>query len=283
MTGKRFLLFVAIWTLFLFPWVAWTQEATTEKVSSCQAELGCVSGTLRIAGETLSGEMVVLRPWPPESGRFGTLDDPRWNQKTDEDGRFVFRDVRPGDYRISWMKQYVTRQKGGYSPGMTDSHKLGFLLKPGANLTVNLGGTGRPVVGKLVPGPEVDFQIAYQGGDMRQISSVFKSPTPPESLSEEARVKWKKDWHESEAGKEELRSITSVLVDIEDDGSFRADDVEPGEYDLHIDVGKWDSGLYGGPRGFVGLRFEVPDFEGEWTDEPLDLGEIPVHFREQSR
>ena len=82
MAGKRFLLFGAIWAFVLLPYVAWTQEATTETDSSSETELGRVSGILRIGGEALAGEMVVLRPWPHQSGRFQTLDDPRWNQKT---------------------------------------------------------------------------------------------------------------------------------------------------------------------------------------------------------
>ena len=106
---------------------------------------GRVEGTLRIGrlpgiGQTLNlayqrqGDTPATIPW--------------WSGKatTDDEGRFVFERVMPGEVTISreiLIKQSRSSQTLGYS------HSVEVEVTPGATARLTIGGTGRPVVGKV--------------------------------------------------------------------------------------------------------------------------------------
>ena len=95
-------------------------------------------------------------------------------------------------------------------------------VAPAATVRLTLGGTGRPVVGK------VDLPAEFAGrGDwlygfcylIRKASESSGRPPQPEK-------------------RPGRRAHTSFTFKVEPDGSFRIEDVEAGTYDLLIEVNK---------------------------------------------
>ncbi len=90
---------------------------------------------------------------------------------------------------------------------------------------------------------------------------------------------WQQRWHQSPEGHDYLSRRVSLGVALASDGSFRFDDVPPGEYRLCIRVngeatfhvatmGRRDSG----PFSHIIRTFTVPPVPGGRSEEPLDLG-----------
>ena len=72
---------------------------------------------------------------------------------------------------------------------------------------------------------------------------------------------------------------TSFTLNVEPDGSFRIDDVRAGTYELIIEVNKKPT-EQGGPgnEALATTRHQVvvPEMPGGRSDDPLDLGGIPL-------
>ncbi len=132
---------------------------------------GKIEGTLRIGSKPGQGLTVDLRSVDRQRGvaRIDIHD----SAKTDEEGRFLLRKVAPGVYYLNQML-YVSTGGGG---------SMGFALngmmvsvKPGESQTVQLGGTGRPVVGKIAMTPELEKIFA---GENQRVCISEVLPPPP--------------------------------------------------------------------------------------------------------
>lgn len=202
--------------------------------------------------------------------------------QTDLEGRFVFKDVEPGEWRVGIY--YIGRM---YNKGISDSfdtisHTVPIGVEPGQTVKVRIGGKGRPVVGRLVPPKGADFKVAYQSCFVRRIWIVTPRKTPPEDLSYQERRAWYKAWYASEEGITSWRSRSSYVVDVEPDGGFRVDDIPPGDYEGCIEVAKYGEEL-DPPSGAASLKFTMPPIEAGQREKPLDLGEITVAFRKPDK
>lgn len=91
------------------------------------------------------------------------------------------------------------------------------------------------------------------------------------SLDETGWSEWLRAWRESPEGRayNDARILTSVALGP--DGSFRFDDVPPGEYRLSIRV-NGESFRDRGPFAPLTWTFAVPRIAGGRSDESLDLG-----------
>jgi RNA polymerase sigma factor (sigma-70 family) len=222
---------------------------------------GRIEGTLRIGrrpgvGQTLDlgynrmGDTPATVPW--------------WSGKatTDEAGRFAFERVMPGEATISrsiLIKTLSTSQTWGHS------HSTHVEVTPGATARVDVGGTGRPVIGKVeapagLAGP-IDWTFSN--------NTLIPKETPLQVL---IRSGLKKALRGPSGG---------CTVKLEADGSFRAEDVDAGTYDLLIMVSEPPKDPFGvgiGREVIATARREVvvPAMPGGHSDEPLDLGSIQV-------
>jgi len=178
---------------------------------------GQVEGVLRVGNQMGANEEVHLSLF----NRIGSLefDYRAFDAMTDRDGKFVFTCVPPG---VSCV----------FHKGIGDR----FTVKSGETNRITVGGTGRPVIGKLVVPPEVTNDAGSFGGA---------------SL----------DTADRHMGDRMAR-----------DGTFRLDDVPAGTWTFEAEVLTNKTG--GGVRLIcaVGRTVVVPEMSGGRSDVPLDLG-----------
>jgi len=240
---------------------------------------GRVEGALRIGAKPGAYKEVILERNDPMPTSRPPARKPNV-EPTDGDGRFVFKDVEPGEWRVGIFKRYTIRNKRSYTRGATSSHAVRFGLAPGQTVRVQIGGTGRPVIGRLVPPSGSTAKLAYQGGSARRIW-LNCPPTPySKDLPEDKRTEWLRKWYRTEAGMASWRARYTYVVDVEPDGSFRIEDVPAGSYTGCIEVARWGERL-GRADGQAFLKFTVPEIPGGRSDEPLDIGACQVKLDER--
>ena len=191
----------------------------------------------------------------------------------DSSGRFAFERVMPGEVSISRKIQIRPMTTSG-------SHSVQVDVSAGETARVVIGGTGRPVVGKVTAVEAIADQV-----DWSQSSNWLtrKQPEvePPAGLDVEEKQKWYEAWRQSPAGKAFRRAQRWYAVKLEPDGSFRIEDVEAGAYDLLIMVNKRPHdphkvGLGGDLLGSARRDVTLPEMPDGRSDQPLDLGIIPL-------
>jgi hypothetical protein len=200
-----------------------------------------VTGKVFIGKNQASNETVQLgfdRPYDRNQPRI--YHD--YQAVTDSNGSFVLEHVPPGEARISRSIKISDRIR-------TFSHSMSVEVKAGETVNVTIGGTGRPVTGKV----EV-----------------------PDYLKE------KFDWQNTDYG---LRVDSSngpyrqFGFKIEGDGSFRIDDIPAGNYYLYVNAYEpaADPRAFRGKRiGSLSRHFNIPEMPGGRSDEPLELGVLEL-------
>jgi len=235
---------------------------------------GRVEGTLLVGTNAAAGRTVRLIA-NDRSRNFtqpfvsATYDD----AQTDDTGHFVFEHVRPGQVLIepSYMPLHVN---------------------PGETTYANLGGTGRPVVGHILLPPNttstVDVSNAYAVLETRQFGERdIVQQAANEGLDEPARTERLRQWLETDAGKSYEQARRIFRLRVERDGSFRADEVPPGSYNLHIDLSETHimqsdtpdrRVIYNvsRPVGSIERGVVIPEVPGGYTNDPLDLGQLEL-------
>ncbi len=151
---------------------------------------------------------------------------------------------------------------------------------------VTVGGKGRPVVGRVEP-PEglkqpVDFT---DQGNVSLESNRTNSPYPLElirgktSLEAPGWGEWLTAWHQTPESQTDTDGRVLIRLALDPDGSFRIDDVPPGEYRVSIRVNERDAGGDRGPFGSLVRTITIPPIPGGRTDEPFDLGSLRLRLR----
>ncbi len=246
---------------------------------------------LRSEDRPASGE-VIIQPWASVEGmaRIGTKpaegaeislsmqcnksnDNRRihmtHNAKADGEGRFSFDHVPPGD---GTMGREIILKQGDGSRTCSMSPQYSIHLEPGQRLPVNLGGTGRPVIGRLrAPADAADIDWTW--------SFAHLWPKPDHGLTDEERSTQDEKRRRMPDGsiRPPIRQMDGFK--LEADGSFRADDIPAGIYELEVRVYQ--------PPGDDGREYEkvinsvkaeviVPEMPGGRSDEPLDIGEVTL-------
>lgn len=175
--------------------------------------------------------------------------------KSDVDGRFRFDRVVPGEGTVS---RSIVIEHGR---GSTHHHgwNTPVEVKPNATTTVQIGGTGRPVAGRVRLNEKTDTPIDWATNDIAQIQPVVRD----------------RRGRSGRGG----RYIGALLKS----GRFRIPDVPPGEYEIVIPVNGPLVGDRIGERSIIGRArqaFTVPEIPGGRSNAPLDLGDIEAHLFE---
>lgn len=170
---------------------------------------------------------------------------------------------------------------------VTSSSRVAAEFIAGETTKLDLGGTGRPVIGKLLPSVDFEGKVLWNFA-MVKVRTDLKRPDFPDAPSEaqddpQARAAWWKEWKETDPGKaylteakayEAARAVAPFLnASVGRDGSFRIDDTTAGNYELSVHA---DRRLPGSLRGY---RFTVSAMPNGRSDEPLNLGELPPKTR----
>ena len=227
-------------------------EGQGSHVSITLQPWGRVEGVLRIGKVVGAHKMVALYRFIPEG--ISSLLQFNFRAQTDSDGHFAFERVPPGEHRLLRMHQLGDARREGLSVTVT--------VRPGETVLAELGGTGRPIVGRVVLAdwPQRVLWNNYEHSLVRDLPPKHMGTT--RNLSSDSN-----ETQLSEESKDRLRNELSYVVEFNDDGSFRIDDVVPGTYLLKIETPELIT---------VSRRVVVPEILGRFMNEPLDLGSITI-------
>lgn len=250
-----------------------------------------LEGTLRIGKDASSQTRLCL--YPQGLNVFGNNNGPNihssYDATTDKDGHFKFDRVVPGEARIG-KEFYMMADQG--APKVTSAAQTPVTLVSGETTKIDLGGTGRAVIGKFVPPENFEGKIKWNfvSISVQPHYPVPQAPNPPkipaEVQNDPAKMAaWMLEWQQTPAGKEwtAWRAIQESAqqlsarspyfqATVAADGSFRIDDMPSGSFTMTAHSS--DNRAF---RMLVqNYHFNVPGFEGDRTDEEFDLGEITV-------
>jgi beta-lactamase regulating signal transducer with metallopeptidase domain len=158
--------------------------------------------------------------------------------RTDADGRFEMDRMVPGEVQVD---QYAMQRSGSH--GMAFTETLGAAQVFGGQTTMlDLGGVGRPVVGKFIFPPgmnSTDYFINARAINL----DVTSGPK-------------------------------AYLLEVDEQHNFQINDVPPGKYHVHVFLQKVRGERTQQPGQ---IQFTVPDVPGGVSDEPLVLPDIQLH------
>jgi RNA polymerase sigma factor (sigma-70 family) len=195
---------------------------------------GRIEGTLRVSGRALAHETIYAEV--EEVGR--DPGDPRidnTNQvQTDDHGHFVFDRLSPGDAEAFWMPE-----RNGARTTADRYYRSSFIdlqLGQTARLDIVLEG-GPPLVGRIVVPDKEGRPLHMIKARAHLVSKSPEIPYPPE-LTEEERKEWLEHWQFTEVGRtyRRWRRSHGHSLEVREDASFRVDEIQPGAYDLHVNV-----------------------------------------------
>jgi 5-hydroxyisourate hydrolase-like protein (transthyretin family) len=213
------------------------------------ADAATIKGTVKLQGKPYpSVEVYATRLSSDTSSKPNSV-------KTDSDGAFVLTDLPPGIYSVGYMKEYYLGTAKAFTLGMTTTQIVQVDLKEGETRTIQIGGTGRTIRGKMVMPEGVTADVAWRGGNERTLELRF---TEGERKSAEfIRMHRRR-----------------IRVDVEKDGSFSAVDVPPGKYTLTISVGDNTSAQPDSEQiGYLKREVDVPDTS---STAPIELGAVTI-------
>jgi len=183
---------------------------------------------------------------------------------TDDEGRFLFDKVADGLARVDYMVRdgVITRRSGRFEV---------IRVEPGQEYEIEIGGLGRPVIGKVIIEADIQFDASRINAAIHRPSQStgFQKRQRGESVEEcsAAYLKWAESERGLEYRDEIFKQVRNYAVNVTSDGSFRVEDVLPGKYFLHLRAELDD--IVVGQNGF---EFQVPPIQQGWSEEPLDLG-----------
>ena len=155
---------------------------------------------------------------------------------TDKEGRFVLDHVPP----VKLILYKREKQRGYWGYGWSVE------LKPGETKKLNIATRGRTVIGQVEMDPALvsNFDFAYCSGDL--------SPQTYQNWDEARRL--------------------SVNFPVSSNGSFHADTVEPGNYNLGGTIRP--NGQMKSIEAWTPIRVEIPDDKSDAEDVPFDIGKV---------
>jgi beta-lactamase regulating signal transducer with metallopeptidase domain len=257
---------------------------------------GRIEGVIRNGHSPATNQWVSVVTDQRTPGRSLQYDFDTYRAQTDEQGRFVLTNVPPGERQL--FRLYPLDRQGhrlwGPSPLQT------ITVESGETTRVDFGGSGRTIIGKVVPNEErainwqsglLNWQEAFHTLGPRR--GAFDSPE-----EREARARYR-----------------SYFVQFADDGSFRIEAVLPGKYVLSLifnepgtaapfnarPVRVSSKAILGGVRrevevapagsprrhrdlgilGGVSREVEVAPLPDGQPDRPLDLGRLDLVVHHQ--
>ena len=209
-------------------------------------------------------------------------ENPRINDSisatTDDQGKFTIEHVVPGEISVG-----IRVPMSNNSWTTTNSESL--TVEAGKTATVQVGGKGRTITGRIVLPADVEaqphtFQYAFIQDDSQVQGRLGALPKEFYLLPKDQRADWRKKYEASDAGKKALEEQKKAAthshnfnIPVKADGSFSAEGILEGNYRLNAYI----SGPSGGKQlAYVNTKFTMPPIPGGVSDDPLDIGTIPA-------
>jgi hypothetical protein len=240
------------------------------------AEWARVEGAVRIGPKPASGKDIEVRfndVFQPDKGIYMLMD---CHGKTNAAGKYFIPNVPPRTGQIA-ISEIMRKTKDGMMH-MGAQHCQWIDPPAGKTLTLNLGGTGRAVVGRFAPPP--GRQVTDWSVNMNSFTLKQPEPPYPSGMLIEERPPWLEIWHKTPEGHAHMLAGRSYTLRVDDDGTFRLDDIMPGTYELrfYLSEGRPD-GRDGTGEAIGNLQRDVivPDAPGGPADAPLDVGTLELN------
>jgi hypothetical protein len=295
-------------------------EALDESKTITLEPWGRIEGTVMVG--TQPGKNLPLLCYVQFNNGFGSSPfDPHvmisYSATANASGDFTIERVPPSFVRVSRKIEYniAFNEKGQRSSvTFTGSHSSDVIeLLPDASEYVQIGGVGRPVIGKIVPSKEFEtppelafvhvtcFRKPEDVGDIDFDPAIIRQKLITKDVIEAGipsnQLEWM-NWLLSPAGKQyeadvekainEAAEVQTRRIDefykrrlctVAKDGTFRLDDIPEGDCILQVVI-EDPAGGQPGIRQTIGLlddyEFQVPAVQGGVSDEPPDLGTLEV-------
>jgi hypothetical protein len=235
-----------------------------------------VKGVARLGPKPLANVEVRLGgfPYSNDAGRvyysYGTT--------TDADGRYALRRVPAGLAKVTlWNKRNESTLERYVE------------AEPGKPATLDLGGNGRPVTGRLALNGTLDLANVENSGIREgrlNVATMFRLDIPSPDFAEQRTPAFQQlSAQQRDDAERNWRNTPDAIAvhvkqhrhdpRIQKDGSFRIEDVPPGTYMLHISVRRLEraGGTYK-DTGSAGKTVVVPGPAP--SDEPIDVGELSI-------
>lgn len=227
---------------------------------------GRIEGVLRIGQTPAANRTVEIGIWGSEWLWEWNLVSHNRSTKTDANGRFVFPRLAPVGV---WLTHAVMIRPGTWRQS---GHQYVDVL-PGQTNEVQLGGTGRPVTGRVVW--DSAEPLVFFGAMWAQPSRGMQVPPGWKDASHEWRRQYEREWRNSAEGEGWKREVRNCEFAVQPDGTFRVDDVPAGRYRLHVRAETPKPGGKGTRLAAAAeVEVKVPDMPEGRSDEPLDVGEL---------
>ncbi len=224
-----------------------------------------IEGTFRVGAKAMPGVTLTLEVQLDDPANLVESPKlrPSYETTTDADGHFVFERMFPGKGRVG---RRLLRMVDEGATEVTSSRREPFVTVSGETLQLDLGNSGRPVVGKLLApkgvGEKVQWSFASISMDLPNLLPPLLDAADPQTAMKQ--MAWRAAMQQ--------RSFAAPLfwASADEAGAFRIDDVPPGVYRLRVD-------FYEQPGGRLqDFSVTVPPLDGEQSDEPVDVGEVQL-------
>jgi RNA polymerase sigma factor (sigma-70 family) len=242
-----------------------------------------VEGEARIGSEPAAGKTIEVQYVPTPVVR--PYISATYSTTADANGRFSIAMVPPGRLLVGIRQQVNAGSRFSMS---TIGNSTTITAAPGLPVKLTIGGTGCPIVGRVIGDDGEPRQGAvYQLGTLRlDAGPMPERPRPVEKYMitpgmsrQEAMqrtqdmvvspeyIAYRKTLEEWQQKRKQISFAPSP------DGTFRADDIAPGTYQLNIPVydGATDKLL-----GHAATDVVVPPVEGGRSDVPIDVGDLKI-------
>ena len=238
---------------------------------------GKVEGKLRIGGRVSAGEKIVVQRVDDDPQRMTICH--RFETTTDAQGHFVLNRVAPCEAFAGRELEY-TRERSNTT---FFDHAVPVGVQPGQTAQVTIGGTGRTIVGRVtLPTGHRDFGDTFTVGTLsRPHPGSPPHPENIENMSMAQRLEWWNTWSASAAGKAWMKATSQAnmmhtAVMVQADGSFRSEDIPPGNYLLNIRVHELHKGPAWGVGAQIGGASQAITVDNGPADKPVDAGTIQL-------
>ena len=225
---------------------------------------GKINGVLKAGTKPWPGQEIMVSP-RGAAGRSLNYDFQTFKTRSGEDGSFSFDNVPPGERQLVILVEIGEGQNRMWS----HSHIEPIVVKSGALTEIVYGNQGRPVTGRLKLDSS-DLTIDWNNGHRTLGTRQLR---PPSKMTAEEQ----KAWYQSPEAIESRKNYRYYSFKINDDGTFRIENIPSGSYDLNIHLNQPGADRFRGrPIAMHRQEVEIPEFSNRVSDEPFDLGEISI-------